>query len=226
MRAQWPGGSIVTMPSPTKSEIDAQGPHGLSFQFLSQTRSPITHAASRRSGQDRCREPSPASRSGSGFLGDPAAQYFFEEVVAVGHRRVPDRIAGTVAGLDTANLGIVAGLMEEGDRKPFGPVLAPRRIDHPMERQTDISRLRHPVRGRGKLRRPCSPYRAMDETNKQHRATGLYGQRRSRCSDAARELHIERTWMLAPIERIRLALSLGRRLQRLRSDPEPAGTRG
>ena len=92
--------------------------------------------------------------------------------------------------------------------------------------QTDISRLRQPVRGRGKLRRPCSPCRAMDETKERHRATGLYGQRRSRCSDAARELHIERTWKLAPIERIRLALSLGRRLQRLRSDPDPAGTRG
>ena len=66
----------------------------------------------------------------------------------------------------------------------------------------------------------------MDEATNQHRGTGFYGQRRSRCSDAAREMHIERTWMLAPIERIRLALSLGRRLRRLRSDPDPAGTRG
>ena len=65
----------------------------------------------------------------------------------------------------------------------------------------------------------------MDESSNQRRGNGLYGQRRSRCSDAARELHIERTWMLAPIERIRLALSLGRRLQRLRRDADPAGTR-
>ena len=74
-------------------------------------RRPITDAASRRSGHGRCRELSPASRSGSGFLGNPSAQHFLEEVVAVGHRRVPDRIAGAVAGLDAADLGIVAGLV-------------------------------------------------------------------------------------------------------------------
>ena len=48
---------------------------------------------------------------------------------------------------------------------------------------------------------------------------GLYGQRKSRCADAARELHMERTWMLSPIERIRLSLSLGRRLCHLMPDP-------
>ena len=66
----------------------------------------------------------------------------------------------------------------------------------------------------------------MDETNSQRRGNGLYGQRKSRCSDAARELHIERTWMLAPIERIRLSLSLGRRLRRLTPKPGPTGARG
>ena len=66
----------------------------------------------------------------------------------------------------------------------------------------------------------------MGETNYIRGRTGLYGQRRSQCSDAARELHFERTWTLTPIERIRLSLSLGRRLRRLVSDPALTGARG
>lgn len=66
----------------------------------------------------------------------------------------------------------------------------------------------------------------MDETPREQGVEGLYGQRRSRCADAARKLHIERTLAMAPIERIRLALSLGRRLRRLSSRPAAARARG
>lgn len=58
----------------------------------------------------------------------------------------------------------------------------------------------------------------MYKTNHRQGEVGLYGQRRSACADAARELHIERTWTLTPIERIRLSLSLGRRLRHLMRD--------
>ena len=66
----------------------------------------------------------------------------------------------------------------------------------------------------------------MDETQRAHRETGLYGQRKSRSADTARELHIERTWALDPIERIRLSLSLGRRLRRLADRSVAARARG
>ena len=66
----------------------------------------------------------------------------------------------------------------------------------------------------------------MDETNRRRQRTGLYGQRISRCADASRELHIERTWMLDPVERIRFSLSLGRRLGRLAKRPVVTRTLG
>ena len=71
----------------------------------------------------------------------------------------------------------------------------------------------------------CSAHDAMDKTTSQRRESGLHGQRRSRCSDTARELRIERTWALAPIERIRLSPSLGRRLRRVTLKPGPTGAR-
>lgn len=66
----------------------------------------------------------------------------------------------------------------------------------------------------------------MHEANHRQSEVGLYGQRKSRCADAARELHMERTWMLSPIERIRLSLSLGRRLPHLIPGPLPTNQRG